>query len=73
MIYIKYIDAKQSCVPTILFKNLTLNIKVSDNQKSVITQMDDKKEAVDKKKTAEDVRDKVKNMSDEELLKTYSK
>ena len=42
-VLIKYINSKQSCVPTISFKNITLNLIVSENQKSVIKQMENEK------------------------------
>ena len=70
---IKYVDAIQTCVPAIYFKNNTLNLKVSENQKSVIKQMNDNKDNVNKKKDVDDIKDKIKNMSDEDLIKNFKK
>jgi HPt (histidine-containing phosphotransfer) domain-containing protein len=69
LVEIKYIDSKQASLPTTYFRNLTLNIQESSNEKSVGTQMQERKEKTDLKSDVKDFKENLKNMSDEEMKK----
>jgi hypothetical protein len=73
LVEIKYIDSKQASLPTTYFKNLTLNIQESSNEKSVGTQMQERKEKTDLKSDVKDFKENLKNMSDDEMKKLMDK
>ncbi len=72
-VYVKYIDSKQASVPVKSFKNLTLNLTMSSNEKSVKNQMDKRSSETDLKSDVKDFKEKVKGMSDEEIQKIIKK
>lgn len=69
LVEIKYIDSKQASVPTTYFRNLTLNIQMSSNEKSVNEQMQQRKDNTDLKSDVKDFKEEIKTMSDEEIKK----
>lgn len=72
-IEVRYVDSKENVIPTNYFHNLTLNIKSTPVQEIVNSKLlkatDDKKNRLD----ANDIRSKVQDMSDEELLNKLKK
>ena len=67
-IEVRYVNSKENIIPTNYFHNLTLNIKSAPEQEIVndklLKSIEDKKNRLD----ANDIRSKVNDMSDEELL-----
>lgn len=68
-VLIKFISSNQMAVPTLAFRNLTLNLKSSGSEKSVIQQMNQRGEKEQTKLDVKDFKEEVKKMSDEELKK----
>jgi hypothetical protein len=66
---IKFINSGQMAVPTIFFRNLTLNLTSSENEKSVDKQIKQREKEKQNNLDVQDFKDKVKNMSDEDLKK----
>jgi Zn-dependent peptidase ImmA (M78 family) len=68
-VLIKFINSEQIAVPTILFRNMTLNLTSSENEKSVTQQMNKREEKKQTELDVKDFKEKVKSMSDDELKK----
>jgi hypothetical protein len=73
LVHIQYIKSDQASVPTMYFHNVTLNLQGSKNEQSVLAQMDTKKVENESKDNVADFRDKIKDMSDEDLKKLLKK
>jgi len=76
LVYVKYINSDQASMPATYFKNLTLNIQVSSNEKSVNTQMQQRRDTATMKVDVKDFKEDLKNMSDkdiEKLMKSQKK
>jgi hypothetical protein len=73
LVAIKYINAEQASVPTVSFKNLTLNLRSSANEKTVIKNMADKQEMIKTKADVKDFKAEINDMSDEDVKKLMEK
>ena len=73
LVHIQYIKSDQASVPTMYFRNETLNLQGSKNEQSVVAQMEAKKVENESKADVADLRDKIKDMSDEDLKKFLKK
>jgi hypothetical protein len=73
LVSITYIKTDQVSVPVMSFKNLTLNLQGSANEKAVIQNMVEKKEVNQKVADVKDFKEEVKTMSDEEIQKLMKK
>ena len=68
-VLIKFINSNQMAVPTLSFRNLTLNLISSKSEKSVIKQMNQREEKKQTELDVKDFKEEVKGMSNEELKK----
>jgi hypothetical protein len=59
-------------VPTLSFKNMTLKLIASENEKSVTRQMNQREEKKQTELDVKDFKEEVKKMSDEDLKKLMS-
>jgi hypothetical protein len=66
-IYIKYISSGQAAVPIMFFKNITLNLKASENEQKVIGDMTEKQNSIREKADVKDFKEELKTMSDDEI------
>ena len=69
LVYIKYINSNQASMPATYFRNLTLNIQMSFNEKAVTAQMQQRKDTAELKMDVKDFKEDLKNMSDQDLKK----
>lgn len=67
IVSIKFISSDQMAVPTLSFNNLTLKLSSSENEQSVIQQMNEREESKQNELDVKDFKEEVKNMSDEQL------
>lgn len=67
VVSIRYINSNQAAVPTMYFKNLTLSLRISENEKSVINQMLEKKDKNQIEADVKDFKEEFKIMSDEQI------
>ena len=70
---LKFIESDESPIVTLKFENLTLNFKYSKNQTLIDSTMNQNKLNVSDKKDVIDFKDKLNNMSDEEIKKLMKK
>jgi hypothetical protein len=68
-VQIKFINSGQMAVPTVSFKNLTLDLVSSESEKSVNQQMNRRKEEKQTGLDVKDFKEEFKNMSDDEVKK----
>jgi hypothetical protein len=68
-VQIRFINSEQMAVPTLSFKNLTLKLIASENEKSVTRQMNQREEKKQTELDVKDFKEDVKKMSDEDLKK----
>lgn len=68
-VHIKFINSNQMAVPTLSFKNLTLKLVASENEKSVINQTNQRQKKNQTELDVKDFKEEVKNMSNEDLKK----
>jgi hypothetical protein len=66
-VQIKFISSDQMSVPTISFKNLTLNLTSSKNEQSVIQQINQREEKKQTEMNVKDFKEELKSMNDEQL------
>jgi hypothetical protein len=66
---ITFIKSAQMAVPTLSFKNLTLNLTSSKSEKSVNQQMQKRELKVQTESDVKDFKDELNNMSEEDLKK----
>ena len=69
LVEIKYIDSKENTIPTTYFHNLTLSIKSTPAQDVVIDKQIKTQENRKNRLDVNDLRNKVNDMSDEDVLK----
>lgn len=69
VVYIKYVNSGEASVPVTDFKNITLGLKGSKNEQIVIEQMSKKTKEENTKADVKDFKEKIKEMSDEEIKK----
>ncbi len=70
---VTYYDSKEISVPTLTFKNLTLNLQKSANETSVDIQKTERKEEEKIKGDVKDFKEELKNMSDDDIKKLMEK
>ncbi|MFA6324890.1 MAG: hypothetical protein WCX46_01540 [Candidatus Paceibacterota bacterium] len=73
LVFLRYINSKQASVPVTYFKNLTLDLKISSNEASVNSQMQQRKDTLDIKSDVKDFKEKIKTMSDKEIMELQNK
>jgi hypothetical protein len=71
-VQIRFINSEQMAVPTLSFKNMTLKLIASENEKSVTRQMNQREEKKQTELDVKDFKEEVKKMSDEDLKKLMS-
>jgi len=73
LVSITYIKTDQVSVPVMSFKNLTLNLQGSANQKAIVKDMTDKKAINQKSADVKDFKEEIKDMSDDQIEKFMNK
>lgn len=73
LVSITYIKTDQVSVPVMSFKNLTLSLESSANQKAVVKDMLEKKAVNQKSADVKDFKEEIKNMTDDEVEKLMNK
>lgn len=68
-VYIKYINTKQAAVPSISFKNRTLDLQASENEKDVNAQIDGRNAVNQVNADVKDFKESVKEMSNDQIQK----
>lgn len=69
LVEIKYVDSNENVIPTTYFHNLTINIKSSASQDTVEHKFIKSEEVRKDRVDANDIRNRVNDMSDEDILK----
>ena len=69
LVEIKYVDSNENVIPTTYFHNLTINIKSSAAQDTVEHKFIKSEEVRKDRVDANDIRNRVNDMSDEDILK----
>jgi len=72
-VFIKYIDSKQATIPTLSFKNISLGLQSSKDEKSVNKQINERQKTTAVKADVKDFKESLKNMSDDEIKKLMDK